>query len=76
MYDFQITCFVFGDLPQLINELGAVDARLAPQYRELLSGGEEDKESKKRVSVRKERASYFRPCIFEAYCSHRDVCII
>lgn len=72
MYDFQITSFVFGDLPQLINELGAVDARLAPQYQELLSGGEEDKQSKKRVSVRKERVSY----LFEAYCSHQDVCII
>lgn len=65
MYDIQITSFTCGDLPQLINELGAVDARLAPQYRELLSGGEEDKESKKRVSVRKEKVSYFPPCIFQ-----------
>ncbi|TNM88742.1 something about silencing protein 10 [Takifugu flavidus] len=41
----------------LINELGAIDARLAPQYRELLSGGQEDQESKARVTVRKEKKS-------------------
>ncbi|CAG07023.1 unnamed protein product, partial [Tetraodon nigroviridis] len=41
----------------LINELGAVDARLAPQYRELLSGGEKYNGSKMRVSVRRQKKS-------------------
>ncbi|XP_018556099.1 LOW QUALITY PROTEIN: something about silencing protein 10 [Lates calcarifer] len=48
----------------LINELGAVDARLAPQFRKLLAGEEKDKapgrpaESKKtRVSSKKEKDS-------------------
>lgn len=52
-----MTTFIFGDFSQLINELGAVDARLTPQYRELLSGGEKYTGSKMRVSVRKERVS-------------------
>lgn len=47
----------------LINELGAVDARLAPEFRKLLAGDEEDKatskpESKKsRVSSKKAKDS-------------------
>ncbi|XP_071349298.1 something about silencing protein 10 [Trachinotus anak] len=48
----------------LINELGAVDARLAPEFRKLLAGEEKDKpagkpaESKKtRVSSKKEKDS-------------------
>lgn len=57
MYEFHITTFIFGGFLQLINELGAVDARLTPQYRELLSGGEKYNGSKLRVSVRKERVS-------------------
>ena len=52
---------------QLINELGAVDARLAPQYRKLLAGEEEGKASsrtaaaagkKTRVTSKKEKVSY------------------
>lgn len=54
-----MTTFIFGDFWQLINELGAVDARLTPQYRELLSGGEKYTGSKMRVSVRKERVRSF-----------------
>lgn len=57
---------VFGDL-QLINELGAVDARLVPQYRLLLSGGEKETGSKARVSVKKGKVSPFSsiqvPCV-------------
>lgn len=37
-------------LPQLINELGAVDARLAPQIRQLLSGEQQDRTLKKPAS--------------------------
>ncbi len=37
-------------LSQLINELGAVDARLAPQLRQLLSGEQQDRTLKKPAS--------------------------
>lgn len=63
MYEFEFAGYSFADLPQLINELGVIDARLAPQYRELLSGGQEDQESKARVPVRKEKV-----CCFHALC--------
>lgn len=59
MDDFHRTTFIFGDFSQLINELGAIDARLTPQYCELLSGGEKYTGSKMRASVRKERVSSF-----------------
>lgn len=53
-----MTSLIFCDL-QLVNELGAVDARLAPQYRLLLSGGEKETGSKARVSVKKGKVSLF-----------------
>lgn len=55
MFEFQMRTFIFGHFPQLINELAAVDYRLSPQYRELLSGGEKYNGSRMRMPVRKER---------------------
>ncbi|XP_073324731.1 something about silencing protein 10 [Pagrus major] len=41
----------------LINELGAVDARLAPQYRKLLAGEEEEKAGSRTAAGKKTRVS-------------------
>lgn len=49
--DFLNTCL------QLINELGAVDARLAPQFRKLLAGEEKDKATSRPAEGKKVRAS-------------------
>lgn len=42
---------------QLINELGAVDARLAPEFRQLLAGGEENKAGSKQAAGKKSKVS-------------------
>uniref|UniRef100_A0A3B4GQ06 UTP3 small subunit processome component n=2 Tax=Haplochromini TaxID=319058 RepID=A0A3B4GQ06_9CICH len=41
----------------LINELGAVDARLAPEFRQLLAGGEENKAGSKQAEGKKSKVS-------------------
>lgn len=44
---------ISASLLQLINELGTVDARLAPQLRQLLSGDQQDRTVKRSVGSKR-----------------------
>lgn len=59
---------------QLINELGAVDARLAPQFRQLLSGEETEKATSRPAGGKKSTVSAerkkVRVVLFFLGCPH------
>lgn len=75
--------WLLNSCPQLINELGPVDARLAPQFRKLLAGEEADKSTsrpaegqKSRISSKKEKVSFlqdYRPGGHPQFESASDV---
>lgn len=62
-----ITSTSFNTCLQLINELGAVDARLAPEFRQLLAGGEKTEATSKQAEGRKSKVSHRKEKVREAH---------